>query len=67
MLDASNDPDVFHAALFHLVRTLIKEHDLENRGYRLITNGGPNQSIPQWHWHLISEMMTCDCMYNLTD
>ena len=55
LLDASNDSDDFYAALFQLVRALIIEHDLEERGYRLITNGGPNQSIPQWHWHLISE------------
>ncbi len=42
-------------SLFKLVNDLIKAFDLETRGYRLITNGGPNQSIPQWHWHLISE------------
>ena len=55
LLDAPIDSDAFYAALFQLVRALIIEHDLEERGYRLITNGGPNQSIPQWHWHLISE------------
>ena len=38
------------------VQTLVRQYDLESRGYRLITNGGPNQSIPQWHWHLISEI-----------
>ena len=41
--------------LFTLVKNLILKFDLEERGYRLITNGGPNQSLPQWHWHLISE------------
>jgi len=41
-------------ALFEIVQTLIKTFDLENWGYRLITNGGPNQTIPQWHWHLVS-------------
>jgi len=55
LLDATNDPDVFYSALFQLVRKLIIDHDLENKGYRLITNGGPNQGIPQWHWHLINE------------
>jgi diadenosine tetraphosphate (Ap4A) HIT family hydrolase len=55
LLDASNDSDAFYAAFFQLVRILITAHDLGRRGYRLITNGGANQSIPQWHWHLVSE------------
>ena len=41
-------------ALFDLVQSLITQFDLETFGYRLITNGGPNQTIPQWHWHLVS-------------
>ena len=53
--EASHCPPEFYAALFDIVRTLILDHDLEERGYRLITNGGPNQSVPQWHWHLISD------------
>ena len=55
LLDATNDSDVFYSALFQLVRKLIIDHGLEHTGYRLISNGGPNQSIPQWHWHLIRE------------
>lgn len=47
-------PDLF-ADLFSLVQSLIRDLELEPRGYRLITNGGPNQSIPVWHWHLVSE------------
>ena len=42
------------AMLFEVVQTLISRYDLEHWGYRLITNGGPNQTIPQWHWHLVS-------------
>ena len=45
----------FYLSLFEIVRLLIKRFDLERYGYRLITNGGPNQAIPQWHWHLVSE------------
>lgn len=45
----------FYSELFAIVKDLIKDFDLDTRGYRLITNGGPHQSIPQWHWHLISE------------
>lgn len=40
--------------LFTLARALVQEFDLETKGYRLIMNGGPNQTIPQWHCHLIS-------------
>lgn len=47
-------PELFRD-LMTAVQTLVRQYDLESRGYRLITNGGPNQSIPQWHWHLISE------------
>ena len=49
-----NEPKFF-TDLFQLVSDLIKEFHLTENGYRLITNGGPNQKIPQWHWHLISE------------
>lgn len=45
-----------YAALFLLVNQLIEKFDLEARGYRLITNGGPHQSIPIWHWHLVCEV-----------
>ena len=41
--------------LVEIVQRLIIQFDLQKRGYRLITNGGPYQSIPQLHFHLISE------------
>jgi len=41
--------------LIEVVQSLVANFDLETHGYRLITNGGPNQTIPQWHWHLISD------------
>jgi diadenosine tetraphosphate (Ap4A) HIT family hydrolase len=48
--------------LIETVQSLIAEFQLEDKGYRLITNGGPHQTIPQWHWHLVSEKAnnTCD-------
>jgi histidine triad (HIT) family protein len=52
---APTDTPGLYADLFTLVRCLIHTFDLETRGYRLIINGGPNQTIPQWHCHLISE------------
>jgi len=47
-------PDLY-TDLMSIVQMLVTDFQLEARGYRLITNGGPNQTIPQWHWHLISE------------
>jgi histidine triad (HIT) family protein len=49
-----DDPSLY-ADLFLLVNQLIEKFDLEAKGYRLITNGGLNQSIPVWHWHLVCE------------
>ena len=53
--DALDQQPVLFASLFDLIKALIDRFDLDTVGYRLITNGGPYQSIPQWHWHLISE------------
>lgn len=41
--------------LFDAIQSLIAEFDLEEKGYRLITNGGPYQDTPHLHFHLISE------------
>lgn len=46
---------VLFTQLFEAVQKLAADFELEKHGYRLITNGGPNQTIPQWHWHLISD------------
>ena len=40
--------------LFPTVQSLVAQFNLEAIGYRLITNGGPYQDIPQLHFHLIS-------------
>lgn len=45
----------FMAELFEMVQSLVAQFDLQKRGYRLITNGGLYESIPQLHFHLISE------------
>ncbi len=37
------------------VQSLVREFKLEESGYRLITNGGAYQDIPQLHFHLISD------------
>jgi histidine triad (HIT) family protein len=56
LMDAPGSSPELFSALFTMVQSLITEFKLEHYGYRLITNGGPYQSIPQWHWHLISEL-----------
>jgi len=48
------DPELY-TQLFEVVKQLVADFGLEEHGYRLITNGGQNQTIPQWHWHLVSE------------
>jgi len=40
---------------FATAQSLVAEFGLEQAGYRLIANGGPNQSVPQLHFHLISD------------
>lgn len=55
LMDTSLEDTAVYRDLMAAVQVLVQRYNLETRGYRLITNGGPNQSIPQWHWHLISE------------
>jgi len=45
----------FLADLFRVVQELVSELGLEERGYRLVVNGGKYQEIPQLHFHLISD------------
>jgi len=54
-VQAPKNFDDFYPDLFNTIEQLIEMFDLDQYSYRLITNGGPNQSFPQWHWHLISE------------
>jgi histidine triad (HIT) family protein len=44
----------FMLDLFAAVRSLVAELNLAPGGYRLITNGGPNQAVPQLHFHLVA-------------
>ena len=52
--DLTSAETSFMADLFSTAQSLITEFNLEARGYRLITNGGPYQEIPHLHFHLIS-------------
>lgn len=46
----------FTRDLFATVQSLVKEHDLDAHGYRLIVNGGPYQDVPHLHFHLVSNL-----------
>jgi diadenosine tetraphosphate (Ap4A) HIT family hydrolase len=37
-------------------QSLVGDFALEACGYRLVTNGGRYQDVPQLHFHLISEL-----------
>jgi histidine triad (HIT) family protein len=44
----------FLSDLFMITKKIVSELGLEDKGYRLIVNGGKYQDFPQLHFHLIS-------------
>lgn len=54
LIDLTSVDAEFMSDLFATVQSLVVELNLENRGYRLIANGGPYQDVPQLHFHLVS-------------
>lgn len=53
--NAPKDAPDLYADLFVIVQQLLSDFQLEDSAYRLVTNGGQNQAIPIWHWHLVCE------------
>lgn len=53
LLDLPPDDPVFLHDMLAVAQSLIKEHHLEEKGYRLMINGGPFQDVPLLHIHLI--------------
>ena len=52
--DPKNNP-LFLISLFEATKDLVSKFQLEDTGYRLVTNGGKYQDIPYLHFHLISD------------
>ena len=53
-LNKASKDEIYH--FFKLINQLVKDYDLENTGYRLITNAGrnANQEVPHFHFHLLA-------------
>jgi histidine triad (HIT) family protein len=49
----SSDPG-FWQELIELTQSMIRDFELTAAGYRLITNGGPFQTFPLLHFHLVT-------------
>lgn len=54
LMDVPAADTAFWSDLTATVQSLVRELQLEQPGYRLITNGGPYQEVPQLHFHLVS-------------
>ena len=54
LLELDPEGSKFLQDVFATVRTLVVDLNLQEKGYRLVVNGGEYQEFPQLHFHLIS-------------
>jgi histidine triad (HIT) family protein len=58
LAEIRDEDQEFMRDLFRCIRILVNDLSLNEPGYRLISNGGKFQEIPQLHFHLVSEKPT---------
>jgi histidine triad (HIT) family protein len=56
LLSLDAQQPAFLQDVFITTQQIVKDYHLEQHGYRLILNGGPNQEFPLMHFHLIAEI-----------
>jgi len=56
LLDVPPDAADFLRDLLETAQDLVREFNLEQSGYRLITNGGAYQDVPHLHFHLVADV-----------
>jgi histidine triad (HIT) family protein len=49
----ADEPGIF-TEFIELTQSMIRDFELEPAGYRLILNGGPHQTFPHLHFHLVA-------------
>ena len=50
----SADSGPFYTELLQVVKQIVNQFELQEKGYRLIVNGGKYQEVPHLHFHLVS-------------
>ncbi|MDE2025690.1 MAG: HIT domain-containing protein [Patescibacteria group bacterium] len=46
------DDDALLGRIRHVIQKLVKDHEVENSGYRIVVNAGGAQAIDHLHFHL---------------
>jgi diadenosine tetraphosphate (Ap4A) HIT family hydrolase len=55
LADLSPSDSELFADLISTVQSLVLQFNLDQHGYRLITNGGQYQEVPILHFHLVAD------------
>jgi histidine triad (HIT) family protein len=53
-MDVPLEASDFLRDLLETVQSLVRQYGLDEKGYRLIVNGGEYQEVPHLHFHLIA-------------
>lgn len=54
-MDLTDDDQNLLKDVVRATQTLVKDHSLDESGYRIILNGGSYQEVPQLHFHLVAD------------